>query len=361
MSLLVNAAVVGWLIQVGWPLRSAPAASGPISVEIVDHVPGEMTAATAGRETSHPETKPQADARPSNTSDQPPVKVTVPDEKGADAAPEKPEEPAAEPPKQAAQPAPSEIVKASPPAGPATEPADPSPPPVVPDPTGTAPNMPQPPGVAVPPPPEHPNNDARPQLVEAPKPPGPPAVAGETTPEAAPHEPTEQDASSTEPTPPPPPVETNPDPETLVPPPAPAPKEPPEPTAEQKRQAENTATLAAMLPFGTSIAASPFQAGPTGQGSATSQAYRGAVYGAFAKAKDVVEAAQAQHLRGQAVVAFTLDDKGGLATLGIAVSSGHPDVDEAALDYIRHSAPFPPPPPGAQRSFSPAIGFGLDD
>ena len=132
------------------------------------------------------------------------------------------------------------------------------------------------------------------------------------------------------------------------------------PAPETAEQAANTAKLAAALPFSQSFAPSSARAATSGTGTANDQRYKSAVYGSFSKAADVVEAAQANHLKGQTVVAFTIDDTGALKSLAIAISSGTPAVDAAALDYIRHAAPFPAPPPGAQRSFSPAISFGLD-
>jgi periplasmic protein TonB len=35
----------------------------------------------------------------------------------------------------------------------------------------------------------------------------------------------------------------------------------------------------------------------------------------------------------------------------VARSSSHPELDEMALDHVRRAAPFPAPPPGAQRDF----------
>jgi len=56
--------------------------------------------------------------------------------------------------------------------------------------------------------------------------------------------------------------------------------------------------------------------------------------------------------RGTAVVAFTVADGGGLASATLARASGSAELDNAALDHIRRAAPFPAPPPGAQRRFS---------
>ncbi|WP_113910833.1 energy transducer TonB family protein [Roseovarius dicentrarchi] len=56
--------------------------------------------------------------------------------------------------------------------------------------------------------------------------------------------------------------------------------------------------------------------------------------------------------RGTAVVAFSISGGGGLAGVSIARSSGSAALDKAALRMIRAAAPFPPPPAGAQRSFT---------
>lgn len=55
--------------------------------------------------------------------------------------------------------------------------------------------------------------------------------------------------------------------------------------------------------------------------------------------------------RGVAMVVFTIADNGGLAAVSISSSSGSAALDQAALDHIRRTAPFPPPPAGAQRQF----------
>lgn len=131
------------------------------------------------------------------------------------------------------------------------------------------------------------------------------------------------------------------------------------PSAEEQREAENTAKLAAALPF-NQLSAQDLTRAPLSGSGASGGEYRGAVYGSFSKADDLIEAAQAKHLHGQAVVVFSIDDAGALTSIKIGVSSGDPAVDQTALDIIRRSAPFPPPPPGAQKTFSPAIRLGLD-
>ncbi|GGX67051.1 hypothetical protein GCM10007385_40150 [Tateyamaria omphalii] len=56
--------------------------------------------------------------------------------------------------------------------------------------------------------------------------------------------------------------------------------------------------------------------------------------------------------RGVATVSFRIASNGGLSAVSVARSSGSRDLDNAAMQVIRGAAPFPAPPPGAQRSFS---------
>ncbi len=56
--------------------------------------------------------------------------------------------------------------------------------------------------------------------------------------------------------------------------------------------------------------------------------------------------------RGTAVVAFNISGNGGLASVSLARSSGSSTLDQAAVQLVRGAGPFPPPPEGAQRSFS---------
>ena len=56
--------------------------------------------------------------------------------------------------------------------------------------------------------------------------------------------------------------------------------------------------------------------------------------------------------RGTVAVAFSISDGGGLSAVSVASSSGSAALDRAAVQMIRGAAPFPAPPPGAQRSFS---------
>jgi protein TonB len=56
--------------------------------------------------------------------------------------------------------------------------------------------------------------------------------------------------------------------------------------------------------------------------------------------------------RGTAVIGFTLAPDGALVSARVLQGSGSESLDQIALDHIRRSAPFPPAPDGAGRSFS---------
>ncbi|PJI84283.1 outer membrane transport energization protein TonB [Yoonia maricola] len=55
---------------------------------------------------------------------------------------------------------------------------------------------------------------------------------------------------------------------------------------------------------------------------------------------------------GIARVSFTIAESGSLAAVSLAASSGDARFDQAAVAMISGAAPFPAPPPGAQRSFT---------
>ncbi|MEL6294710.1 MAG: TonB family protein [Pseudomonadota bacterium] len=59
-----------------------------------------------------------------------------------------------------------------------------------------------------------------------------------------------------------------------------------------------------------------------------------------------------------AVVTFRIASNGGLSAVSIRRSSGSAELDRAAIQMIQRAAPFPPPPPGAQRSFNMPIRGG---
>ncbi len=98
---------------------------------------------------------------------------------------------------------------------------------------------------------------------------------------------------------------------------------------------------------GQSANAAPTRAQAVAPGNAAASNYPGEVLRRIQRTRQARSPA-----RGQVLVAFSLDDRGALASLTLARSSGHPGLDQTALDHIRRAAPFPPPPNGAQRQFS---------
>jgi protein TonB len=81
-------------------------------------------------------------------------------------------------------------------------------------------------------------------------------------------------------------------------------------------------------------------------GNASASNYPGKVYAKIRRTRQKRAGG-----RGVAQIRFSISSSGGLASIRIASSSGSGSVDSTALDHIRRSAPFPPPPAGAQRQF----------
>ena len=121
-----------------------------------------------------------------------------------------------------------------------------------------------------------------------------------------------------------------------------------------------TDMLAAALPMDTSAMPSSFRAVLAGNNAAQLKAaYAGVVQGRLAQAQpEIVDTAYSQHLKGAVSVMFTLDPSGNLADVSIVQSSGDPKLDALALHWIQLAAPFPPPPPDAERTFKKALLFG---
>ena len=132
-----------------------------------------------------------------------------------------------------------------------------------------------------------------------------------------------------------------------------------DPAPAAPRAPTETEKLAAALPMDTTALPDTFRAVLSGNGAAVDAAYKGLVFGQFGRsAASISERARQQHLKGQVIVAFTIDDEGGIKSLVVFQSSGNPAVDALGIEMIRSAAPFPAPPPGAPRSFTPALAFG---
>ncbi len=94
--------------------------------------------------------------------------------------------------------------------------------------------------------------------------------------------------------------------------------------------------------------------GETEDGDGEVVGYQSVVFSRLAKAKAIGgELGQP----GTAGVSFDIDDHGALLDVRLSASSGIAGLDAEALAIVRKAAPFPPPPQGAQRSFSANVSF----
>lgn len=95
-------------------------------------------------------------------------------------------------------------------------------------------------------------------------------------------------------------------------------------------------------------------AGRSGKTSAAGNAavsnYPGKVAAKLRRAMRSLSRSTISKARRDVRVSFTVSASGGLNGVGIASSSGSPDLDQAALAIVRRAAPFPPIPADAGRS-----------
>ena len=89
--------------------------------------------------------------------------------------------------------------------------------------------------------------------------------------------------------------------------------------------------------------------------------YKMIVFGLLERAKQYPESARERGAHGNAVVSFTIDETGALTNVSLVRSSGDTDLDVESLALVARAAPFPKPPPDAQRAFAAEITFGLEE
>ena len=92
----------------------------------------------------------------------------------------------------------------------------------------------------------------------------------------------------------------------------------------------------------------------SGDGADEAVSYQQIVFSQLAKAKGI---GGRQGQPGSAGVRFAIDEAGHLLSVEVVVASGIPTLDAEALAIVRKAAPFPPPPPGAQRTFVANVNF----
>lgn len=86
--------------------------------------------------------------------------------------------------------------------------------------------------------------------------------------------------------------------------------------------------------------------------SDASDNYRGLVRAHLARYQQSLGSSQ-----GAAAVSFTLGSTGAVGSVRLARASGVAAIDQEVQAMVRRASPFPPPPPGAERSFSISINF----
>ncbi len=192
---------------------------------------------------------------------------------------------------------------------------------------------PQPTEAAAAPPTEPPPPPAPPPTETPPDPPPPTETPPDTPPPAPP-----QAADSLAPPPPPPPNEEAPKETPAV---VELPPQPPSPPpAAPSTASTNTAEVAAAP---QNVAGSEEEASP-----AVVSRWRQALIAQIERHKRFP--ANAVGRSGVASVEFTIDRSGHLTAVRLVASSGSAALDEAALDLIRRSQPFPTPPSALKES-----------
>jgi TonB family protein len=83
------------------------------------------------------------------------------------------------------------------------------------------------------------------------------------------------------------------------------------------------------------------------------------VGGMLERAKHYPKSAKQRGAKGVAVIGFVLDGFGRVASVSLLRSSGEPALDAESAALVNRAAPFPPPPPGAKRSFAIEVAFGM--
>ncbi|MGA2639126.1 energy transducer TonB [Methylocella sp.] len=96
------------------------------------------------------------------------------------------------------------------------------------------------------------------------------------------------------------------------------------------------------------------------EGGDEPMSYKMIVFGLLERAKQYPESARERGASGNAVVSFTIDETGALTNVSLVRSSGDTDLDVESLALVARAAPFPTPPPDAQRAFAAEITFGLE-
>ena len=92
-----------------------------------------------------------------------------------------------------------------------------------------------------------------------------------------------------------------------------------------------------------------------GAGAVSSISYKAIVFGRLQSVNHA--GTPTKGVPGAAGLHFKIGDDGALLGARVTRPSGNPAFDANVLDMVRKAAPFPPPPPGAEREYDATIKF----
>jgi TonB family protein len=88
--------------------------------------------------------------------------------------------------------------------------------------------------------------------------------------------------------------------------------------------------------------------------------YQGLVAARLARFKRFPPDARRRREQGSALVSFVIDATGHVTSVHLARGSGFAALDEEVQAMVRRASPFPPPPRGAEMTFSAPVSFRLN-
>lgn len=94
--------------------------------------------------------------------------------------------------------------------------------------------------------------------------------------------------------------------------------------------------------------------------SATRATFRTELLRHIARFERYPKAAQRHHLQGTVRTVFKIGRDGRLLDVRVAISSGQPILDQAAIDTIRRAEPLPPIPSGLPDTLKVDVAMGFD-
>lgn len=142
------------------------------------------------------------------------------------------------------------------------------------------------------------------------------------------------------------------------------PEQPPKPEEKPKEKkpekeppSQATRKAAVEAPPADKAAASRTAAG--GSGSVTPRAWQSRLVAHLERRKRYPSSARARKEEGVAQVFFRIDGSGNVLAVRLARSSGHPDLDDAAVSLVQRASPVPAPPPDAPHEITVPIAFNI--